>query len=281
MDMPWNDRAGRFSALRAAALVLVLAPALLLGAEAVTGGLGAKPLTEAIHTTGDWAIRLLLVTLAITPLRRIAGWNRLIIVRRLIGLAAFGYALAHLVLYAADEAWNLPLVASEIVSHIYLAIGFVALAGLAALAATSTDAAIRRMGRGWHRLHRITYVLAALAILHFFLQSKIDASEATLMMGLWLLTMGWRLAHRLGLSLRSPVVLAGTAIAAALATALLEATWYGLATGVPWQVMLALNLGVTPTVRPAVWVLAAGLLAALLPLRVGLTRRSAALAERS
>ena len=270
MDMPWNDRAGRVSALRIAALLLIVLPALILAIDAATGGLGAKPLTEAIHRTGDWAVRLLLVTLAVTPLRRIGGWGRLVIVRRLLGLAAFGYALAHLTLYAADQNWNPLRVATEIVSRIYLTVGFVTLAGLAVLAATSTDAAIRRMGSRWHKLHQIAYGLTALAILHFFMQSKIDAWQAALMMGFWLLLMGWRLAHRLGRSLASPLTLAAVAVLATLATALLEAVWYGVATRVPWQAILSANLSLDPSPRPAVWVLVVGLAVALLPLRRGI-----------
>jgi sulfoxide reductase heme-binding subunit YedZ len=264
MDMPWNDRAGRVSTLRIAALVLILGPALVLAIDAATGGLGAKPLTEAIHRTGDWAIRLLLVTLAVTPLRRITGWGRLVIVRRLLGLAAFFYALAHLTLYAADQGWNPVRVATEIASRIYLTIGFVALIGLGALAATSTDAAIRRLGPRWHRLHRIVYGLAALATLHFFMQSKINATEAALMMGFWLLLMGWRAAQKLGKSLTSPLTLGAVALLAALSTALLEAAWYGIATRIPWQAILSANLSLEPAPRPAFWVLAVGLAAALL-----------------
>lgn len=276
MDMPWNDRAGRVSTLRIAALVLILAPALVLAIDAATGGLGAKPLTEAIHRTGDWAVRLLLVTLAVTPLRRITGWGRLVIVRRLLGLAAFGYALAHLTLYAADQNWNPVRVATEIVSRIYLTVGFVTLAGLAVLAATSTDAAIRRMGPRWHKLHQLAYGLTALAILHFFMQSKIDASEAALMMGFWLLLMGLRVAHRLGRSLTSPLTLAAVAVLATLATALLEAVWYGVATRVPWQAILSANLSLDPAPRPAFWVLVVGLAVAALPLRRRIAPRRAA-----
>lgn len=266
MDMPWNDRRGRFSLLRAIASALVVAPGLYLAIAAFGGALGAKPVTEAIHLTGDWALRFLLLTLALTPLRRITSWARWTIVRRMLGLAAFAYALAHLTLYSADEGWQLATVATEIVSRIYLTIGFAVLLGLAALAATSTDAAIRRMGAGWHRLHRIVYPLTALAILHFFMQSKLEVGEATLMMGLYLLLMGWRLAHRAGASLTDARVLLAVAVGAGLATAALEATWYGVATGVPWQAILDANLHFAPWPRPAWWILFIGALFALVPL---------------
>lgn len=266
IDCPWNDRAGRFSALRAAAFALATMPAAWLAWLAATGGLGPKPLTEAIQLTGLWTVRLLLVTLALTPLRRTTGWNRWITVRRMLGLLAFAYAVGHLIFYVADQGWDVGHAASEIVVRSYLTIGFAAVAGLAVLAATSTDAAIRRLGRRWRQLHRIVYGLVALGVLHFFMQSKIDASEATLMMGFWLLLMGWRAAHAAGASLRAPWLLAAVALAAAAASAALEALWYGIATGVPWRAVLEANLTLTPWPRPAWWVLAVGLAVALVPL---------------
>ena len=278
IDYPWNDRAGRFSVLRVAALSLAVIPALWIAFDAATGGLGAKPLDEATHRTGDWAVRLLLVTLAVTPLRRITGWNRWVIVRRMLGLAVFAYGLAHLTLYVADQNWHLGRAVIEIAVRSYLTIGFVALTGLAVLAATSTDAAIRRLGRRWSQLHRIVYALAALAVLHFFLQSKINATEATLMMGFLLLLMGLRLAHRAGHPLSAPRTLAIVALAAAFGTAALEVLWYGLATGVPWRSVLEANLMLTPWPRPAWWVLAVGFALALVPLvrqRVGRWVRTA------
>lgn len=147
MDMPWDDRSGRFSALKAISFALIIAPALLIAIDATTGGLGAEPLSEAIHRSGTWAVRLLLISLLVTPLRRITGWGRWIIVRRMLGLAAFFYVFGHLTLYVADQGWDITHAASEILSRVYLTIGFVALLGLSLLAATSTDRAIRRMGR--------------------------------------------------------------------------------------------------------------------------------------
>lgn len=269
MDMPWTDRAGRTSKLRIAALLLILGPALVLVIAAATGGLGAKPLTKAIHETGEWAVRFLLLSLAITPLRRITGRARLVTVRRLIGLAAYGYVLAHFALFAADQGWNPVRIGTEIASRVYLAIGLLALLGLTALAVTSTDAWIRRLGPRWHALHRIIHACAALALLHFFMQSKIDADQASFMAGLFLLLTGYRLADRFGAPLASPALLAAVAAGAALGTAALEAAWYGLATRIPWQAVLSANLTITPEPRPAFWVLVTGLAIALLALRRG------------
>ena len=262
--MPWTDRAGRFSPLKAATFAGTLIPALLLAWWWARSALGPRPLTEAIHETGDWAIRFLAMTLAVTPLRRIAQWPKLINVRRMLGLAALGYALVHLLLYVADQKWDLGKVAGEIALRLYLTIGFVALLGLVALGSTSTDAMIRRLGRNWNRLHRIVYAIAALAAVHFFMQTKADVFEATIVAGLVILLLIYRLAHRFGLPLSSPAVLAGLAVLGAVATAGAELAWYGLATGIPVSRVLAANWHVALQIRPMWWVLAVGLAAAIL-----------------
>lgn len=272
---PWTDRSGKFSPLKAAVLAGACLPALWLAWQAASGTLaataspgllGPRPITEAIHQTGDWAIRFLWMSLAVTPLRRIANWPKLILVRRMLGVTALCYALAHLTLYTADLKFDLARVASEIVLRFYLTIGFVALLGLVALGSTSTDAAIRRLGRNWNRLHKIVYIIGVLAAFHFFIQSKADVYEPTLMAGFFLLLMLYRVAHWRGSGLTSPVVLAGIAVAAALGTAAVEYAWYALATGIPPGRVLAANLQFSFSIRPAWWVLAAGLGLALLAL---------------
>jgi methionine sulfoxide reductase heme-binding subunit len=201
-------------------------------------------------------VRFLLATLALTPVQRVFRWSRVALIRRMLGVGAFAWAAGHLLLYIASQGYDLAHVVSEIVLRYYLTIGFVALTGLALLAATSTDGMVSRLGPWWKRLHRIVYGIAALAILHFFMQSKLDASEATLMAGLFLTLMIYRLAIRLRLPLGARV-LAGIAVAGAAATALVEFAWYGLATGAnPWRV-LAANLHPEQGLRPAVYVLLA------------------------
>ena len=270
---PWTDRAGKFSPLKTVVFVGLCLPALWLvwqasrGAVVPAGGLGPlgpRPVTEAIHQTGDWAIRFLWISLAITPLRRIANWPKLIVVRRMVGIAALVYALAHFTLYTLDLKFDVLRVASEIALRFYLTIGFVALLGLIALGSTSTDAAIRRLGGNWGRLHRIVYVIAALAAFHFFIQSKADVYEPTLMAGWFLLLMLLRLAHGRGFALTSPLVLAAVAVLAGLGTAAVEYAWYGLATGIPPGRVLAANLQFSFSIRPAWWVLATGLGLALI-----------------
>ena len=251
---PWLERNGRFSPLRLCVFLLLLAPGLWLAANLAAGTLGAKPVTEAIHLSGSWAIRFLVLSLLITPLRRITGWGRIIGLRRMIGLAAAAYAAIHFTLYGLDQGFDLATIASEIVLRVYLAIGFVALVGLVALSLTSTDGAIRRMGPAWHRLHRIVYPLALLACVHFFIQSKADVSEATLVAGAFAALMLCRGATKAGLPLASPFVIAGIAVLAGLATAGIEYLWYALATGVPADRVLAANLDFSYSIRPAWWV---------------------------
>ncbi len=140
-----------------------------------------------------------MVSLAVSPLRRIGQWNKLIAVRRMLGVAVLAYAAAHFALYVVDQKFDIVRVASEIVLRFYLTIGFVALLGLMALGATSTDAMIRRLGaQGWNRLHGLVYVIGILALLHFMIQSKLDVSQPVLMVGLFLLLMGQRLLARVG-----------------------------------------------------------------------------------
>jgi sulfoxide reductase heme-binding subunit YedZ len=265
---PWTDRAGKFSPLKTAVLVGALLPALYLTwgllngtltAGQPVGPLGARPITELIHRTGDWAIRFLLLSLCVSPLRRIAQWPKLINVRRMLGLTAFSYAFAHLTLYVIDQKFRLGFIVSEIALRFYLTIGFIALLGLSALAVTSTDAMIKRLGGNWNRLHKIVYVIAVLAALHFFIQTKLDVFQATLMAGFLTALFAYRIAHSRGFSLTSPIVLVVIAIVAALSTAAIEFAWYGIATNVPPTRVLAANLQFGYSIRPAWWVLAAGL----------------------
>lgn len=261
---PWTDRTGRFSALKSAVLVLALLPAIYYAFELWQNDLGPLPYKEALHRIGDWTIRFLIATLALTPLQRILMWPKLALIRRMLGVTTFAYALLHFSLYVVNEKFDLIFVASEIFRRIYLTIGFTALIGLSLLAATSTDAALRKLGRNWKRLHMIVYGLAVLMLLHYFLQSKIDVSQATMWSGFFLLLMTYRVAMKFRFAL-TPLVLASCAVVAALLTATIEFAWYGLATGVdPFRVLKA-NLVFAYGLRPAWLVLIAGLVVALLP----------------
>lgn len=256
--LPWTDGAGRLSVPKLATLLLLLAPAVLLLADAVAGGLGPRPWDAAIHRVGWWTVVFLMASLAVTPLRRTLRWNGLIAVRRMVGVTVFLAAALHLVLYAGEQAWDLGKVASEIALRFYLTIGFAALLGLAALAATSTDGMVRRLGgRRWQALHRLVYPIAALALVHFFLQTKADVTQPILFSGLF----AWLLAYRLWRSRLgdpSPAGLAALALAAATLTAAGEIVGVSIAYNVPPSVIVGAHVDYAVGIRPAWWVLAAG-----------------------
>ncbi len=258
LQAPWNERNGRFSALKLVVFALLFAPAFWIAFQAATGMLDPKPVTEMLHRAGDWAVRLMLLSLLVTPLRRFAQWPKLIAVRRMVGVAAFAYACAHLSLFVVDQKYNVAHVAAEIALRFYLTIGFAVWLGLAALAATSTDAMIRRLGAArWNRLHKLVYVIAALAIFHFYLQSKFDVSQPVLMMGLYFILMLARQLQKRGWP--AWAVVAGSALIAPPATALIEATWYAIVRHIDfWQVVSA-NFDPDMSPRPSLYVALAGL----------------------
>ena len=254
---PWNDHAGRFSTLKTALLVVAGAPGAWLAYAWWMGELGPRPVTEAIHGTGLLAVRFLLLSLLVSPARAIFNWHRVMLVRRQLGLTALFYALVHLVLYGRDQDWAPMHIAMEILQRFYLTIGFVALVGLAVLGITSTDRAQRRLGHAWKQLHRIVYGLTGLALFHFFLQSKADVSEATVMAGLFVWLLGWRQLPS-GPD-RAPLPILGLGVAAAAATLVVEYLWFALGTKVdPTRVLLA-EADIAYGLHPAGQVLVAGL----------------------
>jgi sulfoxide reductase heme-binding subunit YedZ len=259
---PWLDRSGRFSALKAITLALLMLPGLVAAIRYGTGHLGARPLNEAILVTGLWTIRLLLLSLFVTPARQILRLPQLVAVRRMIGVAAFAYVACHLTLYAADQAFDLAKVGSEIALRLYLTIGFSAFLLLAALAITSTDGMVRRLGaRRWQALHRAVYGAALLGIIHYLMQSKLALAEAMMVAGFG----GWLLAYRVvawsaGTRVAaSPVTVALLGIAAAGLTALGEAVYFHQLTGAALPRVLGADLSLAAGWRPGQLVMLAGL----------------------
>ena len=256
--LPWLDRSGRLSALKLAVFAGLFAPAVWIAVQYDMGWLKSDTVKSLIHASGLWAIRILLVSLAITPLRRLGQWNKLIAVRRMLGVAVLFYVLGHFALYIVQQRFDLLHVASEIVLRLYLTIGFVALLGLAALGATSTDAMIRRVGATrWNRLHLLVYPIAILALVHFMLQTKLDVSQPLLLVGLFVLEMGWRLLQRFKRG-DDIVALSALVVTAPLLTAAFEAAWYHLRNGIDVATVLSADLSFDDGIRPVWIVLAVG-----------------------
>jgi len=256
LKAPWNERNGRFSPLKAAVFAGLFLPAGWIVYLAATGALEPKVVTEMIHRTGQWAVRFLTLTLFVTPLMRGARYPKLVAVRRMVGLAAFAYACAHLALYVVDQHFHLGHVASEIALRFYLTIGFTAWLGLAVLAATSTDAMIRRLGPRWRTLHSLVYGVAALALLHFMIQAKADVSEPVTMTGFFLILMLFRAFVKRGLP--APWATLAAALLSPPLAALFEATWYALVRHIPFWEVLDANFDPDMAFRPSAYVAAAG-----------------------
>jgi methionine sulfoxide reductase heme-binding subunit len=159
--------------------LLGLAPVAWLSYAAFTENLGANPIVEITHETGVWTLRLLALTLLITPLRRLTGWNWLIRFRRMIGLFAFFYGTLHFLTYFwLDQFFDLHSILKDIVKRPFITVGFTAFVLLIPLALTSTTGWIRRLGgKRWNRLHRLVYVSAILGVVHYYWLVKADVSR--------------------------------------------------------------------------------------------------------
>jgi sulfoxide reductase heme-binding subunit YedZ len=248
--------------LKASVFGLLFVPGALLAVDFASASLGPRPTEALVHETGLWAIRLLLASLAVTPLRAAGRRPELAQLRRMIGVAAFAYAALHLGAYAAEQAWDLGKVVSEIWLRVYLTIGFLALVILLILAATSVDLMVRLLGSArWRQLHRWAYVAAGLACVHFFLQSKVGVTQPVAMAACALWLGAWRMASRHGAVTEAgdPRFLAGLTGAVVAGTALAEALYHHLKLGAPIRAVLEANLAVDAGTRPAWIVLALGL----------------------
>lgn len=166
----WVERA-----IKPVIFVLCLVPAALLLWDFLRDNLGANPIEEITHRTGDWTLRLLLVTLAVTPLRRVTGLNPLIRVRRMLGLFAFTYALLHFSTYVVlDQFFALGAIVEDVAKRPYITVGFTAFCLLIPLAITSTRGWVRRLGKRWGLLHRLIYIAGAGGVLHYLWLVKGD-----------------------------------------------------------------------------------------------------------
>ncbi len=269
MKRPWQlwlDRRGRFSMLRVLVLALLLIPL----AKGIYDGSaivhGARPINELIHRAGFWALVFLGITLAVTPFRRIARYGNLVDVRRMLGVGAFCYIAAHLSLYLADQNFDFGKAAYEITHRWYLIVGGTAWLGFAALAATSTDSAVRRLGGlRWRRLHQLVYAVALLALIHYFQQTKADVTVPALAAGLF----GWLICYRLLVWWQhttelSTLSLFALTIAVASLTFIGEAVGIAIAFHVSPMRVLSVAFDFNVGIRPGWEVLGAGLLVVVL-----------------
>ena len=161
--------------------------------------LGANPAEFITRATGDWALRFLMITLAITPLRRISGWNALLRFRRMLGLFCFFYVLVHVSSYVSfDQVFDVGDIVKDIGKRPFITVGFASLVLLTPLAATSTNAMIRRLGaRRWQTLHRLVYLIGPLAVLHFWWMVKRDVTQPAIYALILAVLLGYRLHIRL------------------------------------------------------------------------------------
>lgn len=168
--------------------------------------LGADPVKEILHSLGRSALNCLLLTLAVTPLRRLTGWAHVIRLRRMLGLFAFFYAALHLLAYLwLDRGLDFLAALGDVAKRPYITLGFIALLLLIPLALTSTNRMMRRLGRRWQTLHRLVYPIAVLAVWHFYWQVKRDIREPLIYAGILALLLGYRLVRRYARpSVRSP-----------------------------------------------------------------------------
>ena len=258
--MPWTDRAGRLSWFKLAIFLLILAPFVAMILESYRM---PNVVAHILRETGVWSMRLLIATLFVSPLRRITRWSRAIIIRRMLGLAALLYATIHVLFYFLDRDLNWGVILHEAINVLYLTLGWVAMIGLFALGVTANDVSIRWLGsRGWNRLHKFIYVTAALSILHFLLEIHADADEIAIISGLFVLSLLFRLLHRLrfGDGFATLMILSPLC---GLATALAETAYFRWFTGVDWRHVMKSNLTLEDGLRPGWWVLFVGVLVAV------------------
>ena len=184
--------------LRSALWLAVVVPAPAMVALLLLDQLGANPIRELEHMSGEWALRFLIGSLAVTPLIRLTGWGWLIAERKFLGLAAFYWALLHLSVYTVlDWFFDWAEIWKDIAEHLYITLGMLAFALMIPLALTSTKGAIRRLGAvRWKRLHALVYVSVVAACVHFVWAVKKDIEEPLMYAGTAAAVLALRLVRR-------------------------------------------------------------------------------------
>lgn len=193
-----SERRFRF-VVKPMVFALCLGPLAWLGWNAYATGLGANPIEYLNRFLGDWALRFLLIALAVTPVRELTGWSKLGRFRRMLGLYAFFYVCLHLLNWVAiDQFFDWRAIGGEIVKRIFIAVGMACFALLLPLAVTSTKGMIKRIGGvRWQRLHRAVYLAGILGCIHYYMMVKADTREPLVYAGILLALLGWRVVRRL------------------------------------------------------------------------------------
>ncbi len=186
------------NAFRPLLWLLITVPAAWAIFALFTGRLGAEPVEALEHFTGEWTLRILACCLAITPLFRLTGWGWLVKHRRLLGVAAFCWASMHLLVYVGiDKFFDMSDIIEDVSKHLYVTVGMLAFVLMIPLAATSTDAAIKRLGgKKWKQLHRLVYIAAIAGCIHFLWAVKSDRSEPLVYLAIILALLMARLIPR-------------------------------------------------------------------------------------
>jgi sulfoxide reductase heme-binding subunit YedZ len=262
---PWQDRNRRYSWLKTSTFALMVLPAIRSAYLFGIGDYGVVPLAGLTYWSGVWATVILLMALAVTPAVTMFRWPALIDVRRMIGVTALVYTIAHMLIYFAFRRWDVAIIANDMTTRLTLIVATLSTLGLIVLGATSVDAAIRYMGtKNWQRLHTTNYVISGLAILHVVL-ARGTYAEQYILTAIFFWLMAWRVLARYGLGANAKA-LAILAVASCLLAAVLEAGFLWSRRGFDVLETLGYNfsLAILDVGYPPAWqMLALGLLIAL------------------
>jgi len=184
----------KISPLKITVFLACLIPLARLGWLAYADGLGANPIEFVIRSLGTWALTFLLITLAVTPLRKLSGWQWLIKLRRMLGLFAFCYACLHFLTYVGlDQFFDLHTIYKDVLKRPFITVGFASFVLLIPLALTSTNAMVRRLGgKRWQRLHRLVYLIAIGGVVHYWWLVKKDITQPAIYAAILAVLLGYR-----------------------------------------------------------------------------------------
>jgi len=183
--------------VKAVVFALGLIPLVRLVVLGVMDNLGANPVEFVIRSNGTWALTFLLITLGITPLRKISGMNWLLVLRRMLGLYAFFYAVLHFLSYVWLDQWfDWASIVKDVAKHRYVLVGFAGFLCLIPLAVTSTNAMMRRLGRNWQKLHKLVYLIGVLGVIHYWWLVKKDLTQPIIYGVILALLLAYRAINR-------------------------------------------------------------------------------------